>query len=162
MVESCSSLRKNTSPSFTNLKRFTYGGKNEHLSKLCKLSYISFCLCFVLFWASLADRLGAASCALRSGGLGLGFAIGTSTKDLAPEASFASTLEFATATSLAGVGGLGTRTSLVDIWRIGAATFLRLGPMHLLVIEMGFACNATAYCALNVATYVVYSRPRPA
>ncbi len=64
-----------------------------------------------LFWASLAERLGATSSALGSGGFDHGCETGTSAKDLDPGVPFVVGLEIGTVASLGDVGNLGTGVS---------------------------------------------------
>ncbi len=64
-----------------------------------------------LFWASLADRLGATSSALGSGGFDYSCEAGTSAKDLDPGVAFVVGWEIRTVASLGDVGNLGTGVS---------------------------------------------------
>ncbi len=64
-----------------------------------------------LFWASLAERLGATSSALGSGGFDDGCETGTSAKDLDPGVAFVVGWEIGDVASLGNVGNLGTGIS---------------------------------------------------
>ncbi len=77
-----------------------------------------------LFWASLADRLGATSSALGSGGFDHGCKTGTSVKDLDPGVLFVVGWEIGTVASLGDVGNLGTGVSFPKDWKVGAASSL--------------------------------------
>ncbi len=64
-----------------------------------------------LFWASLADRLGATSSALGSAGFDHGCEMGTSAKDLNRGVAFVVGWEIGTVASLGDVGNVETGIS---------------------------------------------------
>ncbi len=75
-----------------------------------------------LFWASLADRLGATSSDTPSGGFDHGRETGTPNKDVDPGVTFVVGWEVGTVASLVDVGKLGTGVSSPLDWKVGAAT----------------------------------------
>ncbi len=79
--------------------------------KIIQFSYYIRLTSLFLFWASLADRLGATSSAFGSGGVDHGCETGTSSKDLDPGAAVDVCWEIGTVASLGDVGNLGTRVS---------------------------------------------------
>ncbi len=80
----------------------------ERLNKTIQFSYYIRLTSLFLFWASLADRLGATSSALGCGGFDHGCETGTSAKDLDPGVPFVVGWEIGDVASLGNVGNLGT------------------------------------------------------
>ncbi len=81
------------------------------LNKTIKFSHYIRLTFLFLFWASLADRLGAISSAFGSGGFDRGCETGTSAKDLDPGVAFVVGWEIGTVAPLGDVGNLGTGVS---------------------------------------------------
>ncbi len=93
---------------YTNLCGCTF---KERLNETIQFSYYIRLTSLFLFCASTADRLGATSSALGSGGFDHGCETGTSATDLDPGVAFIVGWEIGTVASLGDVGNLGTGVS---------------------------------------------------